>query len=174
MLTALFSTLLLAQSQDLSLSLGVARATDANSGHTFGVNYGFRLRGNESAAVLAQFDFAAVPNQVIRRANPNGSRDYASLYAMPGLRVQFRPKERLSPFVGAGAGLAVFEQSALLQNGQPFPGARTSRHFGGMVSGGLDWRVYRWAGLRFEVKDYIAVRNNFVASVGLNFRWGRD
>ncbi len=173
MVSPLLLTLFLAQSQDLSLSLGVARAADANAGHFFGANYALGLHSGQASALFAQFDFVAVPNQVVRLANPSGSRDYASLYAMPGLRLSFRPSQKVSPFVGGGAGLAVFEQSALLQNGQPFPGSRTSSHFGGFLSGGVDLAIYRWSGLRLELKDYIAVRHNFTARIALHFRWGK-
>jgi len=104
--------------------------------------------------------------------NPLGSRDVASLFAMPGLRVSLKPTAKISPFVNGGLGLAVYEESMLLQNGSPFPGSRTSNHFGGMFGGGVDLKVYKFAGLRFEAKDYYAKRHNVALGVGLHFRWG--
>jgi len=172
MLVPITLTLLLAQSQDLTLSLGTARASDADNSHFLAANYAIRLAGGDNFSLSGQFDFAAVPNQKIRRVEPRGSRDFASLYAMPGLRVSFKRGSRLSPFVGGGVGLAVFKQSALLQNGDPFPGSRSSNHFGGFYGGGVDLKLYRFFGLRFEVKDYVSQRHNVAAGVGLHFRWG--
>jgi opacity protein-like surface antigen len=168
MLLPTLLALTFAQSQDLTLSLGRINSGETSSGNFLAANYAHRLYKGLSG----QIDFLASPNQKFSKANPLGSRDVASLYVMPGLRVSFKPEARLSPFVQGGAGLAVFEQSALLQNGAPFPGNRSTNHFGGMFGGGVDLKVYRFAGLRFEAKDYVSQRHNIALGVGLHFRWG--
>ncbi len=172
MLVPLLLTLTLAQSQDLTLSIGASAGSDFDSGHYFGANYAHRIVKRNSIALSGQIDFLASPNRAANFNNPFGSRDVASLFLMPGLRVSFQPESRISPFVAGGAGLAVYEQSALLQNGNAFPGSRTSNHFGGMYGGGVDVGVYRGFGVRFEVKDYYAQRHNVAAGVGLHLRWG--
>lgn len=172
MLVPIIFALGLAQSQDLTLSLGVVKGGETKPGQYFGANYAHRLVKGEKYAVSGQVDFLASPNQKINRVNPAGSRDVASLYAMPGLRFSFQPEARWSPFVAGGLGLASFEQSALLQNGVAFPGSRVKNQIGGMYGGGVDLKVFRFAGLRFEAKDYIVDGHNFGVGIGLHFRWG--
>lgn len=172
MLLPLFLAYTLAQSQDLTLSLGSHLGPDYKSGMFLGANYAHRLKANDKIALSGIVDFAASPNRKSNFVNPLGSRDVASLFFMPGLRVSFKPDARLSPFVTGGLGVAAYEQSQLLQNGAPFPGSRDTNHFGGMYGGGVDLKVYRFAGLRFEAKDYYSQRNNILLGVALHFRFG--
>jgi len=41
-----------------------------------------------------------------------------------------------------------------------------------MFGGGVDFKVYRFVGLRFDARNYYAQRNNILLGVGLNFRFG--
>jgi opacity protein-like surface antigen len=172
MLLPLVFALGLAQSQDLTLSLGSHLGQDYKSGMFLGANYAHRIKTNTNLTLSGVVDFVASPNRKADFINPLGSRDVASLFAMPGLRLSFKPDSRLSPFVTGGLGLAVYEQSQLLQNGAPFPGSRVTNHFGGMFGGGVDLKAYRFAGLRFEAKDYYSQRHNILLGIGLHFRFG--
>lgn len=172
MLLTTVLALFLAQQQDVSLGIGAHFGPDYSAGQYFNATYAHRIKGGERASLHGQVDFLASPNRTANFINPLASRDVASLYLMPGLRVSFNPQARLSPFVLGGAGLAVYEQSQLLQNGTTFPGSRVTRHFGGMFGAGADLKVLRFAGLRFEIKDYYALRHNVTTGVGLHFRWG--
>ncbi|MBM3763559.1 MAG: hypothetical protein FJW36_25415 [Acidobacteria bacterium] len=172
MLLPLVFALGLPQSQDVTLSIGSHMGEDFKSGRYLGVNHAHRIKKTNSLALSGVFDFIASPNRKADFVNPQGSRDVASLFAMPGLRVSFNPKARLSPFVTGGLGLAVYEQSQLLQNAAPFPGSRGTSHFGVMFGGGVDFKVYRFVGLRFDARNYYAQRNNILLGVGLNFRFG--
>jgi len=65
------------------------------------------------------------------------------------VRLKILPSSRLSPWVAAGGGYALYEQSAKLSNGQSTTNKFLSRgvfDFGG----GLDYRLYRFIGLRSQ------------------------
>ncbi len=169
MLIPVVLAMTLAQSQDVTLSLGTLNGPDTKAGMYLGANYAHRIVHRPGMALSGQIDFAASPNRKSSVTDPLGSRDVASLYIIPGMRLSFMPEKRFSPFIAGGVGLASYEQSSLLQNGNPFPGSRTQNDFAASGAIGMDVRIVRFAGLRFELKNY---QKNVAAGVGLHFRWG--
>jgi hypothetical protein len=110
------------------------------------------------------------------------AHDYASLYVAPGLRLKFFPRARLSPWGAIGGGYALYQQSKQLTSGQPTNNKFVNRgvfDFGG----GLDYRLFRFIGLRGEVRDFFSgnadvsaplsssTQHNVVASGGLILRF---
>jgi len=98
------------------------------------------------------------------------------------VRLKIFPSSRLSLWVSAGGGYALYEQSARLSNGQSTTNKFLSRgvfDFGG----GLDYRLYRFIGLRGEVRDFLSgnpnlnvalsssTQHNVVASGGISVRF---
>jgi hypothetical protein len=98
------------------------------------------------------------------------------------VRLKILPSSRLSSWVAAGGGYALYEQSAKLSNGQSTTNKFLSRgvfDFGG----GLDYRLYRFIGLRGEVRDFLSgnpnlnvalsssTQQNVVASGGISVRF---
>lgn len=109
MLLPLVFALGLAQSQDVTLSIGSHMGEDFKSGRYLGVNYAHLIKKTNSLALSGVFDFVASPNRKADFINPQGSRDVATFFAMPGLRVSFKPDARLSLFVTGALWLAVYE-----------------------------------------------------------------
>jgi hypothetical protein len=166
-----------AQKQDLAFSLGgfVGQSRGFNSPRTgqvdisadksFGVNYGHRLLHSNAADLLGELEFVAIPNQGLTSANAVVAQNYASLYVAPGFRVKFSHGGRLSPWGAVGGGYALYEESVRLSNGQPTTNRFLNRglfDFGG----GLDFRLFRFIGLRAEVRDFYS--GNPKVNVGLN------
>jgi hypothetical protein len=89
----------------------------------------------------------------------------ASLYALPGVRVKFRPAAAWSPFLAAGAGYALYEQSTRRIDGQPNPAPRFIHRGALDFGGGLDFKVWRFAGGRIEVRDFYSGNPGFNAPV---------
>jgi hypothetical protein len=97
---------------------------------------------------------------------------YASLYVTPGLRLKFFPNSRLSPWGAIGGGYALYEESAQLSDGQNTTSTFLNR---GVFEyrGGLDYRLFRFIGLRGEVRDFFSgnpnlnTQHNVVASGGI-------
>lgn len=158
--------------QELTLSIGTHRGPDFGSGRALGVSAAQKVWQKDRLALSGQFDFLASPNRKASVANPLGSRDVASLFAVPGLKLDVARGARVAPFLAGGVGWAVYEQSELLQNGQRFPGSRSNTEAVWLYGGGVDVKLHRFVALRFEVKDYFASRHNVVFATGLNLRWG--
>src|SRR6266446_10500912 len=145
----------LAQNHEITLSLGgipsqsrhfqgpAVGSTQISSDVSLGANYGHRLLGAQVAALYGEIEFVALPNRSLAATTATVPQNYASLYVTPGVRLKILPSSRLSPWVAAGGGYALYEQSAKLSNGQSTTNKFLSRgvfDFGG----GLDYRLYRF------------------------------
>ncbi len=173
-MTATFALLALAAfQQEVTLSMGAHGGGDKTTNAAWQANYSVGFRKGEKASLFGEVHLLASPNRKNKIANPLGSRDEAALFATPGLRVSFWPKERLSPFVAGGFGWGAYEQSALLQNGLPFPGSRTTNHGALQFGGGLDVRTLNWLAFRGDFRNfYSGGRHNPTVSIGFQLRVG--
>jgi len=194
MLAPTFPVQALAQRNDITLSLGgtlsqsrgfrspTTAAAQTSADISLGVNYGRRFLDAEVAELYGEIESVALPNRGLTAATATVPQNYASLYVAPGLRLKVLPSARLSPWFAVGGGYALYEQSAKLSNGQNTTNKFLSRgvfDFGG----GLDYKVFRFLGLRGEVRDFLAgnpnlnvalsssTQHNVVASGGINVRF---
>jgi hypothetical protein len=194
MLAPTFPVQALAQSNDITLSLGgtlsqsrgfrspTTGATQTSADISLGVNYGRRFLDAEVAELYGEIESVALPNRGLTAATATVPQNYASLYVAPGLQLKVLPSARLSPWFAVGGGYALYEQSAKLSNGQNTTNKFLSRgvfDFGG----GLDYKVFRFLGLRGEVRDFLSgnpnlnvalsssTQHNVVASGGINVRF---
>ena len=183
-----------AQSNDITLSLGgiptqsrsfrspSAGSVQISPDVSLGANYGYRLLDAEFAAIYGEIQFVALANRSLTAPTTTVPQNYASLYVTPGLRLKVLPTARLSPWVAVGGGYALYEQSAKLSNGQNTTSKFLNRgvfDFGG----GLDYRLFRFFGLRGEVRDFVSgnpnlnvalsssTQHNIVASGGISVRF---
>jgi hypothetical protein len=182
-----------AQKQELTFSLGgipgQTRSFAGSSGsaqisadRSLGVNYGHRLLGTRVAALYGEIEFVALPNRAVTSRTAVVPQNYASLYVTPGVRLKFFPNARLSPWGAIGGGYALYQQSELLSNGQNTTNKYLNRgafEYGG----GLDYRLFRFIGLRGEVRDFLSgnpnlnnplsssSQHNVVASGGIILRF---
>jgi len=194
LLTPTFPVRALAQSNDITLSLGgiaaqsrplrspAAGSTQISADVSLGVNCGHRLLHAEFAALYAEIQFVALPNRSVTPTTAIVPQNYASLYVTPGLRLKVLPRARLSPWAALGGGYALYEQSAKLSNGQNTTNKFLNR---GVFDygGGLDYRLFRFFGLRGEVRDFVSgnpnlnvalsssTQHNIVASGGISVRF---
>src|SRR5260221_461166 len=160
-----------AQKHDLALSLGgfvgqtrgfnspTTGRVDISADKSFGANCGYRLLHSNAADLFGELQFVAIPNQRLTSANAVVPRLYASLYVAPGFRVKFFPEARLSPWGALGGGYALYEEADRLSNGQVTSNRFLSRgvlDFGG----GLDYRLFRFVGLRVEARDFYSDNPN--------------
>jgi len=149
---------LAAQRQELGLTLGGVLSqtrgqVKLSGGTAFQANYGYRLANVGPVAIFGEVHFLANPQRTIQ-AIPTATRDVASLYVTPGIRVKFLPTARVSPYLVAGGGLGVYEHSTTLLNGQPNPAPRTVNRGVFAYGGGVDVGVTKWLGLRCEIRDF--------------------
>jgi Outer membrane protein beta-barrel domain len=159
-----------AQNQELTFSLGgipgqtrtfrgSAGTAQISADRSFGINYGHRFLDARIAALYGEIEFVAIPNRPVTAATATVPQNYASLYLTPGLRLKFFPNSRLAPWGAIGGGYALYQESAQLSNGQNTTNKFLNRgvfDFGG----GLDYRLFRFIGLRAEVRDFFSGNPN--------------
>jgi hypothetical protein len=92
--------------------------------------------------------------QVASANNPAATRDFASLYVLPGVRVKFAPGARVSPYAAFGAAYGLFEQSVARIDGGANEAPRFIHRGALAFGGGLDVRVWRFIGARGEIRDF--------------------
>jgi len=163
------------QNQELTFSLGgipgqtrslqgSAGAAQISADRSFGINYGHRFLDAKIAALYGELEFVAIPNRALTAASATVPQNYASLYLTPGVRLKFLPGSRLSPWASIGGGYGLYQQSAQLSNGQNTTNKFLNRgvfEFGG----GLDYRLFRFIGLRGEVRDFFSGNPNLNAAL---------
>ena len=138
-----------------SLSRSTAQESlDPGAGTAFGVNYGRRFVSGNKVALYGELNFLASPLRDVSSNNGSATKNFASLYVTPGVRLKFFPTHAISPYALVGAGYADYEQSTNLLNGQPNPAPRELGRGVFDFGAGVDVRVWRWIALRGEARDF--------------------
>ena len=70
--------------------------------------------------------------------------------------MKFFPNRSVAPYLAVGGGWAVYEQSTATLNGSPNPASRLVNHAALDYGGGVDFKFWRFVGLRAEVRDFYA------------------
>ena len=117
-------------------------------------NYGFRLAGGSIAALYAEVHLLASPQRGVTSSNLTLTRDVATLFLTPGLRVKFFPKYFIAPYAVVGGGWSVYEHSTTTLGGAANPAPRTSTGSVFNIGGGVDVKVWKFIAGRAEVRSY--------------------
>ena len=129
---------------------------DLGSGVTLQANYGYRVLGGEKVALYGEVHLLASPLRDVRSSDLTLTRDVATLFVTPGIRVKVLPNRRIAPYFAVGGGWADYEQSTTTLDGRPNPAPRTVNHGVFDYGGGVDFKFWRFVGLRAEVRDFYA------------------
>jgi len=160
-----------------------AQHVDLGSGLALQVDYGHLITGGVKAALYYEVHFLANPLRSVTSEGQFATRDVATLFVTPGIRLKLRPTARISPYLSIGGGLAWFEHSTKLLNGDPNPVSRELFRGAFDFGGGVDVPVWRLVALRGEVRDFFTGspnynlpslhggQNNVVAGAGFVIRW---
>lgn len=138
-----------------SRSGGPARL-DLGSGIALQANYGYRLLGGNKAALYGEVHFLANPLREVSSTDQTLTRDAATIFLTPGIRVKLRPNGRVAPYFAVGGGWAVYEQSTTTLSGSTNPASRLVNHAALDYGGGVDFKFWRFVRLRGEVRDFYA------------------
>jgi len=125
------------------------------------VNYSRRFGSGKHVAVYGEINLLASPLRGVSSNLASATRDVASLYFTPGMRVKFFPSSRISPFLVAGWGLGLYEQSTTQLDGRANPVPRELVHGAFGFGGGVDVRVWRLLALRGEARDFYTGTPNY-------------
>lgn len=145
--------------QEIGLTLGSLLENDrdtlkSGSGVAFQANYGIRIIGNTKLALFGEVHLLASPLRDVTSTVDAATRDYASLFITPGIRVKFLQASRVQPYALVGGGYALYEHSTTTLSGQPNPAPRTINRGALMYGGGVDVPLYKFVGARFEIRDF--------------------
>jgi len=150
----------IAPRHEVGLTLGhIATSTrggtlDLGSGTALQANYGFKLLEGRHAALYGEVHFLASPLREVTSLNTTATRDFASIYLTPGIRVKFLPLSRFAPYVAIGGGWATYEQSLTRLDGQPNSAPRSINRGTIDFGGGVDVKFWRFVSLRGEIRDF--------------------
>jgi hypothetical protein len=146
---------------------------EIGSGITFQLTYARQLARTRSVAWYFEVPALAIPLQDITASNGVVPKNYDSFFLTPGLRVNLAQSARVSPWLSAGGGYALFDESANRIDGTHNTTRGTS---GGAVQfgGGVDIRtpikVPFPIGLRAEVRDLYTSKPNYNLDTGAGFQ----
>jgi hypothetical protein len=161
---------------------GDATQLNLGSGIAFQANYGYRLLGSRNIALFGEVHLLASPLRNVTSTDSTLTRDVASLFITPGIRVKFFQSRRIAPYAAIGGGWADYEQSTLTLGGAANSAPRTVNHGAFDYGGGFDVKLWRFVGLRAEIRDFYtgspsyntgqihSGQHNVVAGGGLVFR----
>jgi opacity protein-like surface antigen len=153
----------LAPKNELAFTLGgipsLSRSTsqqslDLGAGTAFGVNYARRFVSGKKVALYGEVNLLASPLRDVSSNIGSATKNFASLYVTPGVRLKFFPTSRISPYAVVGGGYGDYEQSTTLRDGQPNPASRQLARGVFDFGAGVDVHVWRWVALRGEARDF--------------------
>lgn len=159
-------------------------AVDITGGVALQANYGYRLINARVAALYFETHFLANPLRDVSSPDSTATRDFATLYVTPGLRLKLIPGFFISPYAAAGGGYALYEQSFFRLDGAGNDAPRFLHRGAVDFGGGVDVALFRWLGARFEVRDFYTGspgfnlarlrggQHNIVAGGGFVLSWG--
>jgi opacity protein-like surface antigen len=166
------------------ISGGIANLT-FSPGTALQANYARRFLSLPFADLLGEVHFLASPQEQIASGNGSVTKDIATLYVTPGVRVKFLPNSRLSPWVAAGAGYSLYEQSTSTISGGVNAAPRHTSGIAVQFGGGLDYKILPHLSLRAEIREFYTGSPSFnvpvtgtgqlhtVAGGGIVLRFGR-
>lgn len=162
-------SLLLGATVTPSLKIAGGGSLDVGSGTTFQLNYARRLASFRNIDLHLEVPALAIPLQKIHASNGALPANYDSFFVTPALRVHFSPAHRVSPWLSAGGGYALFDESALRMDGSHDVSRGTS---GGafQFGGGLDFRapikILFPIGARIELRDLYTSKPTYNLDTG--------
>lgn len=182
-----------AQRHELGLTLGrihgPSRSTPTgdvqlDSGIALQADYAYRLLVRRKFALSGGVHFLANGQREVRSLNSAATRDVATIYVTPNVRMKFAPLGRLSPWLTVGGGYALYEQSFFRIDGAGNPAPRFTHRGALLFGGGADFPLWRWIGGRVEIRDFYSGnpslnaplrggQHNVVIGGGLALTFGR-
>ena len=187
------SSAAVAQKHELGLTLGrrsgPTRSSNAgdlqlSSGVGLQANYGYRVLQRRRVAFFGEVHLLANGQRTVQSRNATATRDIATLFVTPGLRVAWTGSRRFVPYATAGAGYALYEQSYFRLDGAANEAPRFTHRGAFSYGGGVNVPLWRFVGLRLEARDFYtgnpsfnavaasAGQHNVVVGGGLVLSWG--
>jgi hypothetical protein len=158
-----------------------AGSLDLNAGIAVELSYAKKIRELGFGSLFWEVDGLVGPLRRVSGTPVTATHTISSIYAAPGLRLRFTPKEPVSPWLAAGAGYAFYGADNTAIGGGPAAGGAKHTYvidFGG----GVDYALGKSYVLRGEARGFYTGSPkfgtptdnglfNFVVSGGLVWRF---
>ena len=148
---------------------GAGSSIGVGTGITFQVTYARQLHQTEALTWYVEFPALAIPLQDLSSTIGATPLNYDSFFVAPSLRLRFGSKASVSPWVSAGGGYALFDESAQRRDGSHNVTRGTSTgtlQFGGGVDVHTPIRVLVPIGLRVEIRDFYSGKPAYNLNTG--------
>jgi opacity protein-like surface antigen len=154
---------------------------DLNAGIAIELSFAQKIRDFGFGSLYWEVDSLVGPLRRVDGTPLTATHTVRSIYATPGLRLRFTPKEPVSPWLAAGAGYAFYNSDNTAIDGGPAAGG--SKHTYAIdVGGGVDYALGKSYVLRGEARGFYTGSPrfgtpsdnglfNFVVSGGLVWRF---
>jgi hypothetical protein len=183
-----------AQSSDeFSLTVGalsggnpnaVGGPLDLGSNVAFQANFAHRYRDMKWAALYFEVNVMGSPVRHLSGTPVSATNTLRSVFVTPGLRLQFAPQERLTPFLDAGGGYAFYDSSSTSIAGGVTPSSGTTSTYAVDFGGGVDIVASKRYVIRTDARGFYTGHPNFgvtssgglfnfVLSAGVVWTFGR-
>jgi len=144
----------------------VPGALTLDSGVAFEASFASKIRDLNFGSVYWEVDGLAGPMRYLAGIPATATHELRSVYLTPGVRLQFMPKEALSPWVAAGAGYAFYDTSGSSIAGSTTGGGTTStagttNTYAVDFGAGVDYAIGKRYVLRGEVRGFYTGSPNF-------------
>ena len=171
--------------RSLSSIAGNAANLKFAAGTALQANYARRFLSLPFADLFGEVHFLASPQERIASGIGAVTRDVATLYVTPGVRLKFLPGRKLSPWVAGGAGYSLYEQSTVTISGAANTAPRHTSGIAVQFGGGVDLKILPHLALRAEIREFYSGSPAFnlpvtgtgqlhtVAGGGIVLRFGR-
>jgi opacity protein-like surface antigen len=156
-------------SREVAVSIGelssgapnaAAGSLDLNAGIALQLSFAQKIRELSFGSLYWEVDSLVGPLRRVDGTPASATHTVRSIYAMPGLRLRFTPKEPVSPWLAAGAGYAFYNSDNTAIDGGPAAGGSKSTYaidFGG----GVDYAFGKSYVLRGEARGFYTGSPNF-------------
>lgn len=138
-----------------------------DSGVAVEANFARKVRDLSFGSMYWEVDGLVGPLRYLSGTPTTATNEIHSLFFTPGVKLQFTPKEPLSPWVAAGAGYAFYNSSGSSIAGGKIAGGSTNTYavdFGG----GMDWAMGKRYVVRAEIRGFYTGAPNFGVSASGN------
>ncbi|HEU5020730.1 MAG TPA: hypothetical protein VFT60_02530 [Bryobacteraceae bacterium] len=158
-----------------------AGSLDLNAGIALELSFAQKIRELRFGTLYWEVAALTGPLRRVDGTPVSATHTIRSIYATPGLRLQFTPQEPLSPWLVAGAGYAFYNSDNTAIDGGPAAGG--SKHTYAIdFGGGMDYAFGKSYAVRAEARGYYTGSPkfgtpadnglfNFVISGGLVWRF---
>ena len=169
---------ILAGATNPSAQVGIVSAVSVSAGTSFSVqlDYAYRLKETRSGSLYLELPATRVAKVSVGIQTDRVSAAQSRFFVTPGMRYQFAPGSRISPYAVGGFGLGWFDAVRIAIDPplsvKVADGVKPA--FG--LGAGARIRISRGLAFRAEIRDFIGCgavspRNHMVFQAGFGFRF---